>query len=140
VRKTTSILGSVLTASSPKAATTTSRTIYRSGSAKPPAGGAPYGDTGENTFPGQHTRQHPAYQKDLVCDRTICGRYKDSTGYRTGRRAKGRGSCEHHANINFCPGGITNEIHAPETKSPSHVSQPRCSLFSYADAVKSRRT
>jgi len=89
---------------------------------KPPKGGAPYEDTRETTLPGQHTRQLPVYKKDLVCDRTICGRYKYSTVYRMGRRAKGRGSYEHHANINFCLGGITNEIHAPKTKSPSHVS------------------
>jgi len=54
--------------------------------------------------------------------------------------AKKRGSCEHHGNINFFLGGITNEIHAPEVISPSHVSQPRCSLFSYADTALSKRS
>jgi len=107
---------------------------------KPPAGGAPSGDTKEVTPSEQHTRQPPEHRKDLVRDRIICGRYKDSTEHRTGKRAKVCGSCEHHANINFCLGGITNEIHAPETKSPSHDSRPRCSLFPYADAAKSRRT
>jgi len=107
---------------------------------KPPAGGAPSGDTKEITSAEQHTRQTPVHRKGLVCDRIICGRYKDSTGHRTGKRANIRGSYEHHANINFCFGGITNEIHAPETKSPSHATQPRCSLFPYANAVTSRRT
>jgi len=107
---------------------------------KPPMGGAPSRGTKEITSSEQHTRQPPAYRKDLVCDHIICSRYKDSTEYRTGKRAKGRRSYEHHANINFCLGGITNKIPAPETKNPSHDSRPRCSLFSYADAVKSRRT
>jgi len=131
----------------------------------PPAGGASYGDTRETTTitnrlevppvrsnsprvsappptvttrPGQCTRQTPAYRKDLVRDCAISGRYKSSGKRRTEKLAKKRGSCEHHGNINFCLGGITNEIHPPETKSPSHISQPRCPLFSYADAVKSR--
>jgi len=134
---------------------------------KPRAGGASYGNTRKTktvtnrlevplvrhnrprvstppptvtTPPGQYTRQPPAYRTDLVCDRANSGKYKSPIRYRTGRRAKKRGSCEHHENINFCLGGITNEIHSPETQSPSHVSQPRCSFFSYADAVKSRRT
>jgi len=96
---------------------------------KPPAG-----NPRETTPPGQHTRQPPAYRKDLVRDRTICGKYKDPTRYRTGRRAKRRWSYEHHKNINLCLGGITNKIHALETKCPSLF------IFSYADAVKSRRT
>jgi len=107
---------------------------------KPFEGEAPSGDTKEITPSKQHTRQTPTHRKDLVCDCIICGRYKDSTGHRTRKRAKIRGSYEHHATINFCLSGITNEIHAPETKSPSHVAQPRCSLFPYADAVTSRRT
>jgi len=167
-RKATSTLGSAPTAFSPRAATTTSRIIHRSGSAKPPPmGGAPCGDTRKTTtvtirlevplvrhnrlrvstlppavttLPGQHTRQPPAYQTDEVCDRTNSGKYKSPIKYRTGRRAKKCGSCEHHGNNNFCLGGSTNEIHAPETQSPSHVAQPRCLFFSYADAVKCRRT
>jgi len=107
---------------------------------KPYEGGAPSGDTKEITPSEQHTRQTPVHRKDLVCDHIICGRYKDFTGHRTGKRAKIRGSYEHHANINFCLGGITNEIHEPETKSPSHVAQPHCSFFPYADAATSRRT
>jgi len=91
------------------------------------------------TLSGQHTRQPPVYLKDLVCDCVTSGKYKSPIRCRTGRLAKKRGSCEHHENINFCPGGITNEIQPPETKSPSHVSQPRCPGFSYSDAVKSRR-
>jgi len=138
VRKATSSSGSAPT--SPKATTTTSGTIYRFRSAKTPEGGAPSGDTKEITASEQHTRQTPVHRKDLVCNRIIRGRYKDSNGYSTGKRAKIRGSYEHHANINNCLGGITNEIHAPETKSPSHVAQPRCSLFPYADAATSRRT
>jgi len=97
---------------------------------KPPEGGAPYGDT----------RQSPAHKQDLVCDRIICGGYKDSSKCRTGKRAKERGSYEHHTNINFCLGGITNEIHTPEAQSLNLASQPRCSLFSYTNAVRSRRT
>jgi len=92
------------------------------------------------TLPGQHTMQPPAYQTDKVCDRTNSRKYKIPIKYRTGRRSKKRGSCEHHGNNNFCLGGSMNEIHAPETQSPSHVAQPRCLFFSYADAVKCRRT
>jgi len=132
----------------------------------PSVGGAPYGDTREETIvtnrletpPVRHnsprvstpspavtipprpcTRQPPAYRKDLVRGRAISDSYKYPIGHRTGDWAKKRGSCEHHENINFCSGRITNEIHPPETKSPSHVSQPCCPVFSYADAVKSRR-
>jgi len=97
---------------------------------KPPEGGAPSGDTKEATLSKQHTRQNPVHRKDLVHDRTMCGRYKDSTGHRMGKRT----------NIDFCLGGITNEIHTPEAKSPSHVVQPCCSFFPQADAAKSRRT
>jgi len=79
---------------------------------KPPEGGAPSGDTKEVTPSERHTRQTPVHRKDLVRDRIIY----------------------------FCLGGITNEIHTPETKSPSHVAQPRCSFFSYADAATSKRT
>jgi len=91
------------------------------------------------TPPVQSTRQPPEHLKDLVCDCAISGKYRNPARCRTGRLAKKRWSCEHHENINFCLGGIMNEIHLPETKSPNNVSQPRCSLFSYADAVKSRR-
>jgi len=101
---------------------------------------APSGDTREATPSEQHTRQTPAHRKDLVRDPILRGKYKVYTEHRTEKRAKVRGSYEHHANINFCLGGITNEIHAPETQSPSHDLQPRCSFFSYADAVTSRRT
>jgi len=133
---------------------------------KPPRGGPPSGDIGKEatitsrletppvrhnsprvsippptvtTPPGQCTRQSPEYRKDLVCDCAISGKYKSPIRCRTGRLAKKHGSYEHHGNINFCLGRITNEIHPLETKSPSHISQPRCSVFSYADAVKSRR-
>jgi len=106
----------MLTASSPKAAATTSGTTHGSRSAKSLVGRGSSGDTRETTPSEQHTRQPPAYRKDLVCDRIICGRYKDPTGYRIGKWAKGRESYEHHANINFCLGGITNEIHAQEKK------------------------
>jgi len=88
----------------------------------------------------QHIRQTPVHRKDLVCDRIICGRYRDSTGHRLEKRAKLRESYEHHMNLNFCLGGIINEIHAPETKSPSYVAQPRCSFFPHTDAATSRRT
>jgi len=71
---------------------------------------------------GQHTRQPPAYLKDFVCDCVTSGKYESPTRCRTGKLATKCSSCEHHENINFCPGGITNEIHPPETKSPSHVS------------------
>jgi len=97
---------------------------------KPPEGGAPSGDTKETTPPKQHTGQTPVHRKDLVRDRIICGRCKDSTGHRMGKRT----------NIDFCLGGITNEIPTPEAKSPSHVVQPRYSFFPYADAATSRRT
>jgi len=97
---------------------------------KPPEGGAPSGDTKETTPPEQHTRQIPVHRKDLVRDRIMCGRYKDSTEHRMGKRA----------NIDFCLGRITNEIPTPETKRPSHVGQPRCSFFPYTDAATSRRT
>jgi len=58
-------------------------------------------------------------KKDLVHDGILCGRYKYSTEHRRGKRAKVHGSYEHQANINFCLGGITNEIHMQETPSPS---------------------
>jgi len=125
--KVTSGSRSALT--SPKA-TTTSRTIHRFRSANPPEGGAPSEDTKETTPPEQYTRQTLVHRKNLVRDRIMCGRCKDSTGHRMGKRA----------NIDFCLGGITNEISTPETKSPSHVVQPRCSFFPYADAATSRRT
>jgi len=78
---------------------------------KPPAGGAPYGDTRGTTNvtnrlevslvrrnhprvstppptvttpPGQYTRQPPAYRNDLVRDRAICGKYKNPIRYHTG--------------------------------------------------------
>jgi len=107
---------------------------------KPPEGGAPYGDTKGNSPSEQYTRQTPVHRKNLVRDRTKCGRYKDSTSHRMGIRANIRGSYEHHANINFCPGGVTNKIHTPETKSPSRVVQPRCSFFPYTDAATGGRT
>jgi len=107
---------------------------------KTPAGRASSRDTKVATPSDQHTRQPPVHRKDLVCDRIICSRYKDSTEHRTGKRAKVRGSYEHHANINFCLSRITNEIQAPETKSPSHDLRPRCLLVPYADAVKSSCT
>jgi len=97
---------------------------------KPPEGGAPSGDTKEATPPEQHTRQISVHRNDLGHDRIMCGRCKDSTGHRMGKRT----------NIDFYLGGITNEIPTPETKSPSHVVQPRCSFFPYADAAMSRRT
>jgi len=75
---------------------------------KTPEGGAPSGDTKKITPSEQHTRQTPVHRKDLVRDRIICGRYKNCTGHRTGKRTNVRGSYEHHANINFCLGGITN--------------------------------
>jgi len=96
---------------------------------KPPEGGAPSGDTKETTPPKQHTRRNPVYREDLVRDRTMCGRYVDSTRHRMGKRT----------NIDFCLGGITNEIPTLEAKSPSHVVQPRCSVFPYADTATSRR-
>jgi len=89
------------------------------------------------TLSGQYTRQPPAFRTDLAL--ATYGTAKSPIRYRTGRRAKKRGSCEHHGNINFCLGGITNEIHPPEAKSPSHASQPHCPVFPYVDAVKSRR-
>jgi len=88
---------------------------------KPLEGGAPSGDTKETTLPKQRTKQIPVHRKDLVRDRIMCGRCKDSTGHRMGKRA----------NIDFCLGGIT---------SPSHVVQPRCSFFPQADTATSRRT
>jgi len=83
---------------------------------KPPEGEAPFGDTKKITPSEQYTRQTPVHRKDLVHDRIICGRYKYSTGHRKGKRANIRRSYEHHANINFCLAGITNEVHTPETK------------------------
>jgi len=71
---------------------------------------------------GQHTRQPPAYLKDFVCDCAESGKYESPAGCRTERLATKRGSCGHLRNSNFCPGGITNEIHPPEAKCPSHVS------------------
>jgi len=106
----------------------------------PPEEEAPSGDTKKITPSEQHTRQTSVHRKDLVRDGIICGRYKDSTGHRTGKWANIHGSYEHHANISFCLDGITNEIHTPETKGPSHFAQPRCSFFPYADAATSRRT
>jgi len=97
---------------------------------KPLEGGAPFGDTKETAPPEQYTRQTPVYRKGLVRDRIMCGRCKDSTGHRMGKRA----------NTDFCLGGITNEIPTPEAKSPSHVVQPHCSFFPYAYAATSRRT
>jgi len=59
---------------------------------KPPEGGAPSGDTRKATTSEQHTRQFPVHRKDLVRDRILCGRYKDPTEHRTGKRAKVRGA------------------------------------------------
>jgi len=42
----------------------------------PPTGGAPYGDTKGKLPSGQYTRQTPVHRKNLVRDRTKCGRYK----------------------------------------------------------------
>jgi len=86
--------------------------------------------------PEQCPRQTPTYLKDLP--RAVRDAVKCSTRYSTGRMVK-RGSCEPHGNTNFCLGGISKRIHAPEVTSPSHVSQPRCSLFSHIDTVTSRR-
>jgi len=96
---------------------------------KNPEGGALSGGTKEATPSKQHTRQNPVHRKDLVRDRTLCGRYIDSTGHRMGKRT----------DIDFCLGGITNEIPTPEAKSSSHVVRPRCSFFPCADAATSRR-
>jgi len=97
---------------------------------KTPEGEAPSGNTKETTPPEQYTRQTLVHRKALVRDRIMCGRCKDSTGHRMGKRA----------NIDFCLGGFTNEIPTPETKSPSHIVQPRCSFFPYAYAATIRRT
>jgi len=133
----------------------------------PPGGGAPSGEVREEqseetpvtsrpaTLPveldsppvstppllerGQRTRQPPAYLKDFVCDCVESGRYESSAGHRTERLTTEYGSCEHHKKINFCPGRITNKINLPEAQCPSPASQTRCPVFSYADAVKSRR-
>jgi len=78
---------------------------------------------------GQRTRQPPAYLKDFVCDCVESGKYESPAGCRTERLATKRGSCGHHGNINFCAGRITNEIHSPEAKCPSHVSRPRCPVL-----------
>jgi len=104
---------------------------------KPPVGGAPQGDA--NIGPAPHTRQLPACLRDCVRDRGISGSNKSLERPRMGKQAKSRGSCDHHENLNFCLGGISHEIHPLEVKSPSHVSQPRCPVFSYVDAVESRR-
>jgi len=85
---------------------------------KPLEGRAPSGDTKEITPSEQHTRQTPVHRKDLVHDRIICGRYKDSTGHRTGKRTNIRGSYEHHANINR--------------------SLSRCTVISYSGPCRSR--
>jgi len=87
--------------------------------------------------PERCSRQTPAYLKDLP--RAVQDAAKCSTRYRTWRMVK-RGSCEPHGNTNFCLGGISKRIHTLEVISLSHVSQPRCSLFSLIDTVTSGRT
>jgi len=96
---------------------------------KPSGGGAPSEDTRKATPSKQHTRPNPVHRKDLVRDRTLCGRYIDSTEHHMGKRA----------NIDFCLGGVTNEIPTPGAKSPSHVARPRCSFFPCTDTARSRR-
>jgi len=88
---------------------------------------------------GQRTRQPPAYLKDFVCDCVQSGTYESLEGNRTGKISSNCGSCQHHGNINFYIGGTITKIHPPGVQSPSHAPQPRCSIFSYADAVKSSR-
>jgi len=88
---------------------------------------------------GQHTRQPSEYLKDFVCDCVQTGAYESLAGNSTENPSSNCGSCEPHGNTNFYIGGTTNKIYPPGVRSHSHAPQPRCSIFSYADAVKSRR-
>jgi len=89
---------------------------------------------------GQRTRQPPAYLKDFVCDRVTSGRQESLTGCRMEKLAAKSGSYEHHVNINFGEGGVGGGITTPGTHSSGLVQQTRCPAFSYADAVRGRRT
>jgi len=89
---------------------------------------------------GQRTRRPPAYLKDFVCDRVASGRQKSLTGCRTEKLAAKRGSYEHHGNINFGEGGVVGRITIPGAHSSGLAQQTRCPAFSYADAVKGKRT
>jgi len=87
----------------------------------------------------QRTRQPPAYLKDFVCDCVQNGTYESLAGNCMGTPSGNCGSCEPYGNINFYIGGTRNKIHPPGVRSHSHAPQIHCSIFSYADAVKSRR-
>jgi len=89
---------------------------------------------------GQRTRQPPAYFKDFVCDRVIGGGQESLTGCRTEKLAARRGSYENHVNINFGERGVVGRITTPGVHSSALAQQTRCPAFSYADAVRGRRT
>jgi len=94
---------------------------------------------------GQRTRQPPAYLKDLnrllrVCDCVTSGGQESLIGCRTEKLAARHGSYEHHKNINFGEGGVVGGITTPGAHSSGLAQQTRCPAFSYADAVRGRRT
>jgi len=88
---------------------------------------------------GQRTRRPPAYLQDFVCDRITSGRYESPAGRRTERLAAKRGSYEHHGKTKFCENGIASGITTLRAHISGLAQQTRCPVFSYADAVKSRR-
>jgi len=89
---------------------------------------------------GQRTRQPPGYLKDFVCDRITNGGQGSLTGHRTGKLTAKSGSYEHHVNIKFGEGGVGGKTTTPGAHSSALAQRTRCPAFSYADAVKGRRT
>jgi len=83
---------------------------------------------------GQRIRQPPAYLKDFICDRLQNGSCESLAGLRTERLTAKRGSYDHHGNIKICDRKFTVRAHGSDT-----APQTRCSVFSYADAVKRGR-
>jgi len=86
-----------------------------------------------------HTSHTPAYLKDFVCDCVQSGAYESLEENRVEKPSGNFESCEPHANINFCEGGVVGGINALGAKSSNHVQQTRCPAFSYADITKGRR-
>jgi len=89
---------------------------------------------------GQRTRQPPAYLKDFVCDRVASGGQESLTGCHLEKLTARRGSYEHHENTNFSEGRVVGRITTPGTHSSGLAQQTRCPAYSYADAVRGRRT
>jgi len=68
------------------------------------------------------------------------GGQKSLTGCRTKKLAAKRGSYEHHENINFGDGRVVGRTTTPGAHSSGLAQKTRCPSFSYADAVRGRRT